>query len=82
MKARKTVVTGFFGAFVCTEDCALGHDYRFPFHSNLWIKQSRAETKQTENLDRLIKRVCRAVNHWGQDGNSLNLPCTIYYIYI
>jgi len=34
MKARKAVVTGFFDSFVCTGDCALGHDYRFPFHSS------------------------------------------------
>lgn len=36
----KTVL-GFFDSFICAEDAALGHDYRFPFHSPvLWIKQS------------------------------------------
>lgn len=65
MKKRKTL-TGFFDSFMRNEDNALGHDYRFPFLSPvLWIKQSRAEKRETKALDRQRKQVYRTVNHWG-----------------
>lgn len=56
MKTRKTLI-GFFDSFTCSEDAALGHDYRLPFHSPvLRIKQSRTEIKQKKKtLDRQRK---------------------------
>lgn len=51
MKARMTVFTGIFDGFVFTEDYALGHDYRFPFHFYELNKAEQKENKQKTLID-------------------------------